>query len=64
VLVDRGVVDHEPGVGLLGGVHRDVGVLEQLGGVAAVVGVDGDPDAGVQVEPDPVEGEGLVERHL
>jgi hypothetical protein len=51
-------------VGLLGGVHRDVGVLEQLGGVAAVVGVDGDPDAGVQVEPDPVEGEGLVERHL
>jgi len=62
VLVDRGVVDDEPGVGLLGGVHGDIGVLQQLGGVAAVVGVDGDPDTGVQVEADPVQGERLVER--
>jgi len=38
VLVDRGVVDDEPGVGLLGGVHGDVGLLQQLGGDAAVVG--------------------------
>jgi hypothetical protein len=44
-------------VGLLGRVHGDVGVLEQFGGVVAVVGVDGDPDAGVQVQGHPVQDE-------
>jgi hypothetical protein len=61
VLVDRGVVDHEAGVGLLGRVHGHVRVLEQLGRVVAVVGVDGDADTGVQAEHDRVEGQRLLQ---
>jgi hypothetical protein len=62
VLVHGRVVDQEPDMGLLGHVHGNVGVLEQLGGVAAVLGVDRDPDAGIQVEGHPADAEGLVER--
>jgi hypothetical protein len=50
-------------MGLFGAVHGHVGVLEQFRGVVAVLGIDRDPDAGVQVEGDPVDAEGLLQRH-
>jgi hypothetical protein len=49
VLVLFGVEQHEAGVGLLGGIHGDIGPLQQLLGITAVVGVDGHPDAGFHV---------------
>jgi hypothetical protein len=50
-------------VGLFGAVHGHVGVLEQLRRVGAVLGIHRDPDAGVQVEGDPADAEGLLQRH-
>jgi hypothetical protein len=48
-------------VGLLGGVHGDVGPLQQLLGVGAVVGVDGHPDAGFDVDRQSFEHERLLQ---
>jgi hypothetical protein len=43
VLVELGVEQHEPGVGLLGGVHGDVGVLQQLVGSLPCSGYSATP---------------------
>ena len=45
MVVRRRVVDLEGRAGVLGDVHRDLGMLEQGGDVVPVVGVDGDADA-------------------
>jgi hypothetical protein len=62
VLVHGRVVDQEPDVCLFGQIHGHVGVLKQLSSVAAVLRVDRDPDARVQVEGDPADAEGLLQR--
>ena len=61
VLVLFGIEEDESGVGLLGGVHGDVGPLQQLLGVVAVFGVQRHPDAGLDVHGQPVEWERLLE---
>ena len=57
VVVEHPVVDRQPEVRLLGDVHGDVGVLQQRGEVGAVLRGDGDADAGLDVEADPLEDE-------
>jgi hypothetical protein len=42
-------------------VHRDVGVLDQFAGIAAVVGIDRNADAGADVTVLAVEGDGLAQ---
>ena len=64
VLVQRGVEQHEPGVGLFGRVHGDVGALQQLVGVGGVVGIQGHADAGFHVQAQPLECERLLEGGL
>ena len=44
---------------LLGAVHGDVRVAPQHGGLGAMLGVDGYPDAGGQLDIDAVQAEGL-----
>ncbi len=61
VPVERGVEHHEPGVGLLGHIHGDVGMLQQLVGVLAVVGVQRQADAGLHVQGEPLQHERLLE---
>ncbi len=62
VAVPGGVVHLDAGVLLLGQVHRDVGPAHQLLDVGAVVGVDGDPDARLQLEEHLLEVERLDQR--
>jgi hypothetical protein len=50
VLVLLGVEQHEPGMGLLGHVHGDVGTLQQLVGIIAVLGIEGKADAGLHLQ--------------
>ncbi len=52
----------EGGVGVLGAVHRDVGVADQLGRGAAVLREAGDADAGADVQRHRVDLERIVER--
>ena len=56
-----GLEDHGAGLELLGRVHRDVGVAQQLLGVGAVPRGQHDADAGLDVEDDAVDVEGLVQ---
>ena len=62
VAVGAVVVEGVAGVRALGGVHRDVGVLEQRLGVLAVVGVERDPDAGLDLDGELLELEPLGDR--
>ena len=57
MVVEHRVVDRDSEVGFLGDVHRDVGVLQQRGEVAAVIGRDRDADTGLDVEADSFEDE-------
>ena len=62
VAVAGGVVHLDAGVLLLGQVHRDVGAMHELFDVGAVVGVDRDPDARLELEQHVLELERLDER--
>jgi hypothetical protein len=61
VLVLGGVEHHEPGVGLLGHVHGDVGALQQLLAGAGVLGIQHHPDAGLDIQGEPFDLERRVE---
>ena len=62
VAVGAVVVEGVAGVRVLGGVHRDVGVLEQRLGVLAVLGVERDADARLDLDGELVELEPLGDR--
>jgi hypothetical protein len=51
-------------VGVLGHVHGDLGALQQLIGVAAMLGIEGDADACLHVQSQIIEPERLVEGGL
>ena len=48
-------------MGVFGPIHRDVGVAQQGSQIAAVLGAEGDTDAGVGLHVQPVEYHGLLE---
>jgi hypothetical protein len=60
--VERRVVGHEPAVHRLRRVHRNVGTLEQLGRVPAMVGIGHHADARLDVHDHAVELNRNVER--
>ena len=60
--VGGAVVERVAAVGALGRVHGDVGVLEQRLGVLAVLGVERDPDARLDLDADVLELEALGDR--
>ena len=62
VVVAADHVDLVAGAHALGLVHRDVGALQQAHGVAGVGGEQRDADAGVDVDADAADGEGVLER--
>ena len=57
-----GAYTADAAAGPLGRVHGHVGPAGQRLGVDGVVGVDGDADAGVDLQADPAEVEGLLQR--
>jgi hypothetical protein len=61
VHVALGRVDLEPGTRRLRLVHRHIGALHQRVHVRAVLGEAGDPEAGLHVDGEAANGEGLVE---
>ena len=62
VVVAADHVDLVAGAHALGLVHRDVRALQQPHGVAGVRGEQRDADAGVDVDADAADGEGMLER--
>ena len=58
-LVELRVVALRPGVGVLGGVHRDVGASEQIDHPGRPVAAFGDAGACVDEQPRALDGEGL-----
>ena len=58
-LIELRVVALRPGVGVLGGVHRDIGASEQIDDADRLVVAFGDAGARVDEQPRAVDGEGL-----
>ena len=64
VAVLVGVVHGRPGARPLRDIHGDVGVLKELVHAGAVVRIEGDPDARLDLERHPMHGEGLRQDSL